>query len=110
MYGVPTGIARDADLNARGGIRAPDLDVGRTRFRAVLDFGFPSMLFGAVEDLACTLAPDGSARFPNHGAYIHRFVRQANRLWRQGFLLSDERRSLVKEAVDSDVGKPGSCP
>ena len=108
VYGFPTGIARDGDGNARGGIRAPDLAVGRYHYLAV-DFGFHPF-FGNVHDLACEPRPDGGVRFPNHGAYVHRFVHQANRLLRRGFLLREDWKAAVKEAVHSDVGKPGSCP
>ena len=39
VYGFLTGIARDGDGNALGGVRAPDLEVGRYQYLAV-DFGF----------------------------------------------------------------------
>jgi hypothetical protein len=107
-YLFPTGIARDADLNARGGIRAPDLAIGRSRYLAV-DFSF-APFFGDVVDLACEPLPDGSARFPTHGAYVRAFVRQVGRLLASGFLLPEDARAAATEAAHSDVGKPGSCP
>jgi len=108
VYSFPTGIARDADLNARGGIRAPDLAIGRSRYLAV-DFSF-APFFGDVVDLACVPLPGRSARFPTHGAYVRAFVRQVGRLLASGFLLPEDARAAATEAAHSDVGKPGSCP
>ena len=107
VYLFPTGIARDADLNARGGIRAPDLAIGRSRYLAV-DFSFDPF-FGNVIDLAC-VPLHGSARFPSHRAYVRAFVRQVGRLLASGFLLPEDARAAATEAAHSDVGKPGSCP
>ena len=108
-YGWSTGIARDADFNARGGIRAPDLQIGRSQYLAV-DFGFePAPFYGNVFDLACEPRADGSVRFPSHGAYVRAFVRQANRLLREGFLLPVDWKAAVKEAARSEVGNPGLC-
>ncbi len=42
VYGFETGIARDANLNALGGIRFPDVEVGRARFIASLVDSRPS--------------------------------------------------------------------
>src|SRR5262249_20484268 len=57
VYGFETGIARDTELNALGGIRFPDVEVGRALFIAsLLDFeilpGFPGLV-GAWFDLQC---------------------------------------------------------
>jgi hypothetical protein len=115
VYGFATGIARDADLNARGGVRLPDLHVGRARFIAA-DFsvaplpGFDGLL-GAMVDLACEPRPgaDGGPRFRNHGAYVSQFSRQADRLVRHGFLLPADAELLKEGAAKSQVGKPGTC-
>jgi hypothetical protein len=115
VYGVVTGIARDADLNARGGVRLPDLHVGRARFIAA-DFSVEPLpgfagLFGAMVDLACEPRPgsDDGPRFRNHGAYVSQFNRQADRLVRQGFLLPADAEVLKEEAAKSEVGKPRTC-
>jgi hypothetical protein len=71
QYGRATGIARDSDLNALGGIRLPDLAVGRARFIAsdmeTLLPGFPpqaAVVTGSVVDLACQPVADDPAAGP----------------------------------------------
>lgn len=77
MYGFETGIERDADGNARGGVRLPDLHVGRARFIAA-DFSFAPLgipgLLGATVDLACEPRPGSTTDeplFDNHGDYVN---------------------------------------
>jgi hypothetical protein len=79
LYGRVTGIARDGDLNARGGIRLPDVAVGRARFVAsdiaTVPPGFPppmGIVTGSVVDLACEPAaavPDSGPRFGDAAEY-----------------------------------------
>lgn len=115
VYGFPTGIARDGDLNALGGVRLPDLHVGRALFIAA-EFAIAPLpglngLLGIMVDLACEpLSPDGGPRFRNHGEYVSGVTRQANRLRRDEFLLPDDAELLKEEAAGSEVGKPGTCP
>ncbi|MFQ5720360.1 MAG: alpha/beta hydrolase domain-containing protein [Acidobacteriota bacterium] len=111
VYGFPTGIARDTDLNAVGGVRFPDIEVGRAQFIAA-DFSIgpiPGLAGGRI-DLACEPAPDGSTRFPNHGSYVSRSVKQVNALRKAGFLLDADADVLKEQAAESNVGQPGSCP
>jgi len=115
VYGFVTGIARDADLNARGGLRLPDLHVGRAQFIAA-DFSVAPLpgfegLFGLMVDLACEPRPgsEGGPRFRNHGAYVSQFSRQTDRLVRQGFLLPADAEVLKEQAATSQVGKPRTC-
>ena len=113
VYGFETGIARDAELNALGGIRFPDLEVGRALFIAsLLDVeiipDFPGIV-GAWVDLQCVPLADGSPRFRNHGDYVQRVVRQANALQTSGFLLQADAVALIQQAAQSEVGKPNTC-
>jgi len=114
VYGVETGIARDANLNARGGIRFPDLALGRTWFIASAPFVdppdavFPGLL-GVQIDLTCVPLPDGAPRFRNHGGYVSRYAREINRLIAEGFLLEADAEFLKTRAAESDVGKPRTC-
>jgi len=106
---LETGIARDENGNALGGIRLPDLEIGRGQYIA-LDplsfFGFG--LFGTWEDLQCE-SLDGRDRFRNHGKYVSQFVRQTRELVREGFLLEEDAERMIEGAAESDVGKPHSC-
>jgi hypothetical protein len=113
VYGFETGIARDANLNALGGIRFPDVEVGRAWFIAsLLDVevipGLPG-LAGAWVDLQCVPLADGSPRFADHGDYVSRVVQQANALRNGGYLLEADAEALKEQAAESEVGKPGTC-
>jgi hypothetical protein len=116
------GIARDENGNALGGIRLPDLEVGRRRYIAItVSFpvasvglseesyprGGPS--FGGLEELSCTPKADGNARFPDHETYVQRFREAAQELVAQGYLLQEDADRMIGEAEGSDVGKPGAC-
>jgi len=116
------GIARDENGNALGGIRLPDVQVGRGRFIAVnlslpaATFGYSNddfpkgiPLFGAFEDLKCVPRADGSARFPDHETYVQRFAEQAQQLVSQGYLLQADADHMIAEAKASDVGTPEAC-
>jgi alpha/beta hydrolase family protein len=109
-----TGVARDENLNALGGIRLPDLELGRGRYVAVdfainPVFGVAVVLFGTWQDLRCVAKPDGSERFRNHGAYVRGFIHAATDLVRDRFLLMADASDLVSEASKSEVGKPHDC-
>jgi hypothetical protein len=115
IYGFETGIARDLDGNAVGGVRLPDVELGRalfiaTNFEPIPDLeDFDPRLFGLWEDLKCEPLPDGSIRFRNHGQYVNRFFRHADALVSQGYLLASDAERMKVEAARSAVGKPGSC-
>jgi hypothetical protein len=113
VYGFETGIARDDNLNALGGIRFPDVEVGRARFIAsLLDFEIlPGLrgLVGAWYDLQCEPLADGSPRFADHGDYVSRVVQQANALRNGGYLLETDAEALKEQAAESEVGMPGTC-
>jgi Alpha/beta hydrolase domain len=113
VYGFFTAIARDEDLNAIGGVRLPDLELGRAQYIASdFSLGLPPGLLGNSVDLSCEPRPGSSSdrpRFRNHGQYVAGVVHQALALWRARFLLAEDAVALVKQAAASDVGKPGTC-
>lgn len=110
VYGFPTGIARNADLNALGGVRLPDVELNRGRYMAA-DPNVPiAWLTGSYEDLACTPNADGGARFENHGEYVLRTAQLLRALKRGRLLLWRDAARMRREAAASDVGKPESCP
>ena len=110
VYGFPTGIARNADLNALGGVRLPDVELNRGRYMAA-DPNVPiAWLTGSYEDLACTPSADGSVRFENHGKYVVRTGQLLRALRRGRLLLRRDAVRMRREAAASDVGKPESCP
>jgi len=128
IHGFETGIARDANGNALGGVRLPDLAIGQGLFVATdptssAPLGIPLLmpLTGSHVDLECVPAADDNARihqprpglhigrFRNHGEYVSRFARQANRLVGQGFLLPADAEAMKTRAAESEIGKPGHC-
>ena len=111
-YGLEleTGIARDDNGNALGGIRLPDLEIGRGQYIALDPPSFFWFgLFGTWKDLQCEPLPDGSIRFRNHGSYVSQFTHHAQRLVAEGYLLQEGARRLISEAAQSEVGKPHAC-
>jgi hypothetical protein len=108
---LQTGIDRDADGNALGGVRMPDLAIGRGQYIAVERgsfFGFH--LFGDWVDLRCEPSTGNKPRFRNHGQYVSQFSQATQALVKEGFLLQEDAQQLRKAAAQSEVGKPGSCP
>jgi hypothetical protein len=107
---LETGLARDENGNALGGIRLPDLEIGRGQYIA-LDpesfFGFG--LFGAFKELQCEPLADGSARFADHASYVSQFTQQVQALAEQGFLLPEDADRLTAAATASNVGDPAAC-
>jgi hypothetical protein len=107
VYGVVTGIARDGDGNARGGVRLPELAVGQARFIAA-DFDaevLPGLagLTGLSVDLSCE-------KFRSHGDYMRQFTAATNALRDAGFLLQRDASAIIAAAARSDVAKPEACP
>jgi hypothetical protein len=112
-----TGIARDDNGNARGGVRLPDVELGRALFIAsVPDIeivpGLPGIV-GLWFDLACEPVPGSTGdqpRFRNHGDYVGAVAAQAEMLAAQRYLLPEDVGRLVSLAARSQVGRRGSCP
>ena len=116
FYGTETGIARDANGNAVGGVQFPDVATGRAfHLAAALDIAVGPGLFGLIglwSDLACLPAPgSGSAepRFGSHPEYVVAVLEQTLMLVAQGYLLPADETRIVQDAAASGVGEPGSC-
>ena len=116
VYLTITGIGRDQNGNAAGGVRLPDVASGRAfHLASVLQFevlpGLPGLV-GLWFDLACAPAPGSGSpepRFANHGDYVRSVAGQTLTLLRNGYLLPADAAALVRRAAESSVGKPGAC-
>ena len=109
VFGFPTGIARDADLNALGGVRLPEVELGVGRYMAA-DPNVPvAWLTGSWEDISCEPAAGGGARFEDHRDYVRGVASVLRQLRRDGFVLPLEGLRLLGEAYRSDVGNPDAC-
>jgi hypothetical protein len=93
-------IGRDSAGNALGGIRLPDVEVGRGRFYAVSPDSPP-----AGGNVRAGAYVDRHHRFRNHGAYVEAFVHQADALVAAGFLLPEDHDALIASAARSLVGR-----
>jgi len=113
IYETVTGIARDENLNAAGGVRLPLVEAGRFQYIASLpDFeiqpGLPGLV-GSEIDLECEPLPDGSARFAFRANYDWAVARQAVSLVEQGLLLKGDAIPMIFAARASEVGARGRC-
>lgn len=109
VYGIVTGIMRDTDLNALGGVRLPDVALGWGRYRAADPNAQVAFLTGAFEDISCTPRADGSERFPTHGSYVSGVDGVLNVLRTNGMILDDDATAMRRAAAKSRVGKPANC-
>jgi hypothetical protein len=92
-------IKRDPAGNALGGIRLPDVEVGRGRFFGVSPDSPPAggnILAGAYFDR--------HDHFRSRGAYVRAFAVQANALLAERLLLEDDHEALITSAAESRVG------
>ncbi|MEM7415331.1 MAG: alpha/beta hydrolase domain-containing protein [Gemmatimonadota bacterium] len=110
VYGFPTQIARNADTNALGGVRLPEVELGVWRAQAADPNAQVGFLTGAFEDISCTPAADGSVRFPRRGTYLRDVVRQVRELRRDRLMLHKDAIEAIAYAFASDIGRRGSCP
>jgi hypothetical protein len=102
----PVVLARDADGNALGGVRSPQVDapiaaLGGTVNRATAGSGF-CFLFG-------TTVPFDAARlatlYPSHGAFVTAWNRASRQAVARGWLLPPDAAELRKAATASTVGE-----
>ncbi|HEY3464570.1 MAG TPA: alpha/beta hydrolase domain-containing protein [Amycolatopsis sp.] len=96
-------IVRDADQNARGGVRLPDLDMPVAAYAPNNSGG---NVPGACLLLGTTtpLSPERIRRlYPDHAAYVAAFTAAADRALRAGYLLRPDRDEAVARAAAAPV-------
>jgi len=113
VYDIVTGIARDENLNALGGVRLPRVAVGQFAYTAsLLEFelqpGLPGLI-GVETDLECVPQADGSERFPFPALYDWRFALQVVDLLDRDLLLRNDGIRMIFAARDVDVGRDSRC-
>ena len=109
VYGFVTGIARDGNTNALGGVRLPQVALGVWRAQAADPNAQVAFLTGAFEDISCTSGPEGGPRFRNHGAYVSGVARVVRDLERDHLMLPVDAVETLTAAAASDIGRPGAC-
>jgi hypothetical protein len=97
-----TVLARDADGNAIGGIRPPDIQVPTGTY--VENNSGPGFcfLFGGFDRFDDARL---KALYRNHGAYVSRFVRAVKDSEKEGFLLVEDAQTQRNIASQSTIGK-----
>lgn len=113
VYEIVTGIARDENLNALGGVRLPPVETGRFNYVAALpDFeiqpGLPGLV-GSETDLECEPLADGSERFPFPALYDWLVALQAMDLVKRDLLLKNDGIPMIFTARDANVGRDSRC-
>jgi hypothetical protein len=116
-------IVRDADQNAVGGIRVPDMNVPIGSYFDPTNVAKPACAFpggpfppncnpiGGFGDLACRLAGSTApfdqttldARYPSHQSYVDDVDEDADRLKAEGFLLNRDAKEIVDQAVAAAI-------
>lgn len=113
VYDIVTGIARDENLNALGGVRLPRVEVGHFAYTAsLLDFelqpGLPGLI-GVETDLECVPQADGSERFPFTALYDWRIALQVVDLLDRDLLLKNDGIPMIFTARDAEIGRDSRC-
>jgi hypothetical protein len=95
-------LARDANGNALGGIRTPQVDVPiATLGDQQLGAGILCQLFGTTTPFdAAKLA----ALYPSHRAFVAAYKKAANRAVKRGFLRAPDAKLMKQWAAASDIG------
>ncbi len=114
-------IVRDADQNAVGGIRVPDMNVPTGSYFDPTNVAKPACGFppfppncnpiGFLGDLACRLAGSTTAfdqttldaKYSSHQSYVDDVDSDADRLKDEGFLLNRDAKEIVDRAEASDI-------
>lgn len=101
-------VLRDGFGNGLGGVRLPAMEVPLATYTPgnSADPALPPFLQG-IGNLACRLGASVSPftpevideLYPNKGRYISRVVRSASDLRRQGFLLREDKKKIVSDAL-----------
>ena len=102
----PLVFARDANGNAVGGVRSPQVDapiaaLGGTGNSGAGPIGQFCRLFGTT----VPFTPEQlAARYPNHDAFVQQWAQAAINGVNAGYLLRDDAYELFISAVLSDIG------
>ena len=102
VTGPPAVIARDANGNAIGGIRTPQVDVPIAAFADTqTGSSITCLLFGTTTPFdASKLA----SLYPTHRAFVAAYKKAANRAVKRGFLRGPDAKLMKQWAASSDIG------
>ena len=92
----------DADGNAVGGVRPPQLEVPLGQYKGTNTGPGFCFLFGAFVPFEQDVLEQ---RYRNHGSYVSQLVRAVKRSQKEGFLLPADAIKMRRDAAASAVGK-----
>lgn len=98
----PVSIKLDADGNAVGGIRPPEIEVPLGTYLPTNSGPGFCFLYGGFDPFSESKLQQ---RYRNHGSYVSKMVREVKRSKKEGFLLKQEAAALRRMAARSGVGK-----
>lgn len=103
----PLVIPRDANGIAFGGIRLADVDVPTATNTGENSGAAFCILYGShIPFSAAKLAE----LYPTHEAYVQAVRRVTNRNVREGFVLEEDGKEIIRDAKESRVGTPNPLP
>src|SRR4030095_8752787 len=99
--GPPVAINHDANGNALGGIRTPQVDVPIAAFTGEQGGSILCRLFGTT-----TLFSDATlaSLYPTHESFTSNWNKATNRAVKSGWLVKDDAKLLKKWAAGAGVG------
>jgi len=99
--GPPIAINHDANGNALGGIRTPQVDVPIATFTGVQSGALICELFGTTTPFSdATLA----SLYPTHKAFVSAYSKALKRATKAGWILKPDAKLIKKWAVGSTIG------
>ena len=100
-------LPRDANGHVFGGIRLAEIDVPTATNTGVNGGASFCILYGSHE-------PFGPAKvaslYPTHESYVQAVRQVTNRNVRDGFVLEEDAKEIIRDARDSRVGTPNPLP
>jgi hypothetical protein len=103
----PFVFAHDANGNALGGVRSPQVDAPIAALGGVDNGGSGGLsrfcvLFGTTTPFTSSHLAE---LYPTHGKFVSQWSRAANRAVKAGYLLPLDAEELVNSAATSNIGK-----
>lgn len=99
--GPPVAIVRDANGNALGGIRTPQVDVPIAAFTGQQSGSILCQLFGTTTPLDASML---ARLYPTHHAFVSAYLRALARAVRHGWILHPDAKLLRAWAKGSSIG------
>jgi hypothetical protein len=104
---TPAVLPRDANGHVFGGIRLATIEVPTATNTGVNSGASFCVLYGSHEPFS---AEKIAALYPSHEAYVQAVRQATHRIVREGFVLEEDGKEIIRDAMDSTIGKPTPRP